>query len=567
MGNEWIQTPALDSLCADSVVFDQHYSDYPDPKHFWASIFSGNYTFFRQFSQLKNQDFSKISEWSQNFFDTLISNQIRTILVAKLDSSSLSNLPWEYQLDSCSLEIESPIDALLESIEAGIELFQESEKGFLVIEIDSLIPPWAIDLQLYREYAAPASLVKELDQLILESQTDSSSFSSRIKSQVFNNSTSITHEESQVDMNDPIDMGIDENGKIDQNEIYLEFENTRENILLQTEIIKLPSSDRKEHRSEGDEEEIPSESEPVSDNLAQNLKDNELHALELLDSPEQIGFDSESFDEEESETIFHPPTGQVTLETQESWDFLHDVFATRVTMVDQVIQQMIELFNQHQLGESALWVISSGFGQPLGEHELIGWSSACLYEEMIHLPLIMRFPDKKFAGRRIDYLTQPVDLAPTFFDFFRISNPPKMDGYSLIPSILSIGSHQDQAILEKLKILSHRPILTGIHSENEIRMGIRTPQHFYIEVEVADGGENGNIEQEKQIPELYLKPIDRFEVNNLIQQYLEYGDYLQSVLHPLIQNQLGDIEIPSSIQSYEDWIADFHLRKSQEQNL
>ncbi len=30
-GNEWIETPALDRLAAEGVVFDQHIADQPDP--------------------------------------------------------------------------------------------------------------------------------------------------------------------------------------------------------------------------------------------------------------------------------------------------------------------------------------------------------------------------------------------------------------------------------------------------------------------------------------------------------------------------------------------------------
>src|SRR5437667_12652199 len=29
-GNEWIQTPHLDQLAAEGIVFDQHYADQPD---------------------------------------------------------------------------------------------------------------------------------------------------------------------------------------------------------------------------------------------------------------------------------------------------------------------------------------------------------------------------------------------------------------------------------------------------------------------------------------------------------------------------------------------------------
>src|SRR6516162_2792787 len=44
-GNEWIETPALDRLAAEGVVFDNHIADRPDPAGARRAWRSGRYDF------------------------------------------------------------------------------------------------------------------------------------------------------------------------------------------------------------------------------------------------------------------------------------------------------------------------------------------------------------------------------------------------------------------------------------------------------------------------------------------------------------------------------------------
>src|SRR6266516_3057578 len=42
-GNAWINTPCLNAFAAESVVFDQHYSDCPSPAGAWLAWRTGRY--------------------------------------------------------------------------------------------------------------------------------------------------------------------------------------------------------------------------------------------------------------------------------------------------------------------------------------------------------------------------------------------------------------------------------------------------------------------------------------------------------------------------------------------
>ena len=69
-----------------------------------------------------------------------------------------------------------------------------------------------------------------------------------------------------------------------------------------------------------------------------------------------------------------------------------------------------------------VWILTAGRGFPLGEHETIGFAAGELHEELVHLPLMLRWPNVEHAGERTSALTQPMDLAA--FDMCREARLP-----------------------------------------------------------------------------------------------------------------------------------------------
>src|SRR5438128_6733939 len=76
-GNEWVQTPNLDRLAAEGIVFDQHYADQPDAAgalHAWQ-------TGYYRLPSLKPEE-----EWptepAPNLFALLAEHGVATCLVS-----------------------------------------------------------------------------------------------------------------------------------------------------------------------------------------------------------------------------------------------------------------------------------------------------------------------------------------------------------------------------------------------------------------------------------------------------------------------------------------------------
>ena len=80
-------------------------------------------------------------------------------------------------------------------------------------------------------------------------------------------------------------------------------------------------------------------------------------------------------------------------------------------------------------------IFVSDHGEEMGEHG--GWQhDHTVYEEQLRVPLIIRFPGGRYAGRRVTEVVCLVDLAPTIFDYLqRPDLAAGMRGRSLMPLV------------------------------------------------------------------------------------------------------------------------------------
>ncbi|MCS5670183.1 MAG: DUF4976 domain-containing protein, partial [Dehalococcoidia bacterium] len=83
------------------------------------------------------------------------------------------------------------------------------------------------------------------------------------------------------------------------------------------------------------------------------------------------------------------------------------------------------------LAKNTIVIYSSDQGFWLGEH---GWfDKRWMYEESLHTPLLIRWPNVTKPGSTSDALVSNVDFAQTFLDIANSKIPPDMQGRSLTP--------------------------------------------------------------------------------------------------------------------------------------
>ena len=101
-----------------------------------------------------------------------------------------------------------------------------------------------------------------------------------------------------------------------------------------------------------------------------------------------------------------------------------------IAEVDDAIGRVLTALRDTGQAEDTLVIFTADHGEQLGDHGLLGklgW-----FDQSYHLPLIIRDPAAP-GPRRVEALTEAVDLMPTILDWVGAPIPRACDGVSLAP--------------------------------------------------------------------------------------------------------------------------------------
>jgi len=79
---------------------------------------------------------------------------------------------------------------------------------------------------------------------------------------------------------------------------------------------------------------------------------------------------------------------------------LRDVYDAEIAYQDQELQRVFRVLNRSGQLENTMVVIVADHGESHGEHDFMGHSFS-IYEELVHVPLMIRYPQAFPAGKRI----------------------------------------------------------------------------------------------------------------------------------------------------------------------
>jgi arylsulfatase A-like enzyme len=189
-------------------------------------------------------------------------------------------------------------------------------------------------------------------------------------------------------------------------------------------------------------------------------------------------------------------------------------YAGQVIALDQCLAVLWDQLEQSRFGSSTLLSLIGASGFPLGEHGQIGPVEPALYAELIHVPWLLRLPDRSTALMRTQRLAQPPDLAATLADWLRLTpeGASAQDGVSLLPVLGGQASgDRDRAL--------------SVSDRGET--ALRTAAWF---LRRPAGGR----------AELYAKPDDRWEVNDVADRCPDVVTSLSTAIDDTIDQYRGD---------------------------
>ncbi len=106
-----------------------------------------------------------------------------------------------------------------------------------------------------------------------------------------------------------------------------------------------------------------------------------------------------------------------------------------ISSMDRALELLVHYLRANGLYDSTLVVFTSDHGEEFGEHGWMGWHSHSLFDELLHVPLVLKLPGAHEAGRSVDAPVRLIDVAPTILDILGLEAPETFDGRSLLPLI------------------------------------------------------------------------------------------------------------------------------------
>jgi arylsulfatase A-like enzyme len=198
--------------------------------------------------------------------------------------------------------------------------------------------------------------------------------------------------------------------------------------------------------------------------------------------------------------------------------------------LDDLVGQFMTLLNELQLTEHCLVIIQSPGGQPLGEHGMVPHRGHGIFEEQAHLPLLMRFPQSNGVGKRIHHYTHPEDVLFTLYQLFTGELPTSLQADHLARFTQpQAGRYRDYAV-------------TFRHaSDGTIEYGTLRTKHWSLTVP-------WNHEADQPL-QLYRKPEDRWDMNNVAKEHAEVAEHLELTLRRYVAwHEQGSVGHPPELR-------------------
>jgi len=194
-------------------------------------------------------------------------------------------------------------------------------------------------------------------------------------------------------------------------------------------------------------------------------------------------------------------------------DYVIAQYDGAIAYMDASMQAIFTAVETLGILDDTIVVINSDHGETLYDHECY-FDHHGLYDVTLHVPLIIRYPGKVPAGKRVGGYNQHKDLVPTLLELAKIKVPGyKFDGHSLMPMIRGeVASHESEFYITECTWMRKHGWRTP---EWKLIVALEPDFHFKPPVElynlVEDPEENVNLaEKEPEVVAMLRERMERW---------------------------------------------------------
>lgn len=213
-------------------------------------------------------------------------------------------------------------------------------------------------------------------------------------------------------------------------------------------------------------------------------------------------------------------------------DYVIAQYDGAIAYMDAAIQSIFTALESHGIFDETIVAVNGDHGETLYDHEC-WFDHHGIYDNVLHVPLLLRYPKKVPAGKRVAGYNQHKDLVPTLLDLAEINAGIDFDGRSLLPMIEGkVASHESEMYITECTWMR--------------KHGWRTPQWKLILALEPDF-------HFKPPLELYNLIEDPDENHNLAEDLPDVVMALTSRLNAWLRKREAETGLPNPIHHQGDW--------------
>jgi uncharacterized sulfatase len=111
------------------------------------------------------------------------------------------------------------------------------------------------------------------------------------------------------------------------------------------------------------------------------------------------------------------------------------IYHGMVKYIDDQVGRVLKKLDDLGLADDTLVLFTSDHGDMVGAHGCIGKSIGSFFDDLVRIPLAIRFPGRIKAGTVVGQPVSQIDFMPTILDYLGMPIPERIHGRSMRPLI------------------------------------------------------------------------------------------------------------------------------------
>lgn len=227
--------------------------------------------------------------------------------------------------------------------------------------------------------------------------------------------------------------------------------------------------------------------------------------------PQSDGVDEELVDTLSDSGGYRYVAGELD-PSESEWVALQDLYDGEIALADEVCGMIFETLRELGIYDNTMVIVTADHGEHFGEHNRAHHQFS-LFDELLHVPLIIKPPNRVDIGETSEDLVSLVDIYPTVCSELNISIPQTIQGIDLFGpqshDVVFSEYGEPKTAIEKLKRVTERQVDDELIEElYHALQCARTSNEKYIRIH---GGEDRVFEVGKSKPKETLRRTGRHD--------------------------------------------------------